>query len=98
MGSGITSISEILEENGIIKDARIFKYYTKFKNESQFQAGNYTMTQSMTLDEIIESLKTGKVYREPVFTMTVPEGLTLNKFQKSLKKIQIIQQMNLWKK
>ena len=31
----------------------------------------------MTLDEIIQSLKTGKVYREPVFTMTVPEGLTL---------------------
>ncbi|MEO4052194.1 endolytic transglycosylase MltG [Solibacillus sp. CAU 1738] len=78
MGSGITSIAAILEKNGIIKDARIFKYYTKFKNESQFQAGNYTMTQAMTLDEIIESLKTGKVYREPVFTLTVPEGLTLD--------------------
>lgn len=78
MGSGITTIASILEKKGIIKDARIFKYYAKFKNESQFQAGNYTMTQSMTLDEIIESLKTGKVYREPVFTITVPEGLTLD--------------------
>lgn len=77
MGSGITSISKILEEEGIIKDQRIFKYYTKFKNESQFQAGEYTLTKSMTLDEIIESLKTGKVYREPIFTITVPEGLTL---------------------
>lgn len=78
MGSGITLISTVLEEKGIINDARIFKYYAKFKNESQFQAGNYSLTQSMTLDEIIESLKTGKVYREPVFTMTVPEGLTLD--------------------
>lgn len=78
MGSGVTSISNILEENGIVKNAQIFKYYAKFKNESQFQAGSYTMTQSMTLDEIIESLKTGKVYREPVFAMTVPEGLTLD--------------------
>ena len=77
MGSGITLISSILEEKGIIQDARIFKYYTKFKNESAFQAGNYSLTQSMTLDEIIESLKTGRVYREPVFTVTVPEGLTL---------------------
>ncbi|MER1986056.1 MAG: endolytic transglycosylase MltG [Solibacillus sp.] len=77
MGSGVTLISTILEENGIVKDAQIFKYYAKFKNESQFQAGSYTMAQSMTLDEIIESLKTGKVYREPVFAMTVPEGLTL---------------------
>ena len=60
MGSGITFISNILEEKGIIKDAQIFKYYAKFKNESDFQAGNYSLTQSMTLDEIIESLKTGK--------------------------------------
>ena len=78
MGSGITLISSILEKNGIIKDAKIFKYYTKFKNESEFQAGNYSLTKSMTLDEIIKSLKTGRVYREPVFTMTVPEGLTLD--------------------
>ena len=77
MGSGITAISKILEENGIIKDKRIFKYYTKFKNESQFQAGEYKLTKSMTPDEIIKSLKTGRLYREPVFTMTIPEGLTL---------------------
>ena len=33
----------------------------------------------MTLDELIESLKTGKVYRTPVFTMTIPEGLTFSR-------------------
>ena len=86
MGSGITLISSILEEKGIIKDARIFKYYTKFKNESAFQAGDYSLTQSMTLDEIIESLKTGRVYREPVFTMTVPEGLTLEQVASVIQK------------
>lgn len=86
MGSGITSISSILEQKGIIKDASIFKYYTKFKNESDFQAGNYSLTQSMTLDEIIESLKTGRVYREPVFTMTVPEGLTLEQIANVIEK------------
>ncbi|PKC50901.1 hypothetical protein RhiirA1_485059, partial [Rhizophagus irregularis] len=48
IGSSLATISSILQENGVIKDARIFKYYTKFKNESQFQAGNYTLTQSMT--------------------------------------------------
>ncbi|WP_205758549.1 endolytic transglycosylase MltG [Lysinibacillus sp. SGAir0095] len=86
MGSGISTISSILEESGIIKNARIFKYYTKFKNESNFQAGDYIMTQSMTLDEIIESLKTGKVYREPVFTVTIPEGLTLEQISKTVEK------------
>ncbi len=77
IGSGLDTISAKLAENGIIKDARIFKYYAKFNNESQFQAGTYDLTKAMTLDELIESLKTGRVYREPVFTMTVPEGLTL---------------------
>lgn len=77
MGSGITLISKKLEEAGIVKDARVFKYYAKFKNESNFQAGNYSLTQAMTLDEILQTLKTGKLYREPVFTLTVPEGLTL---------------------
>lgn len=86
MGSGITLISSILEKNGIIKNAKIFKYYTKFKNESEFQAGNYSLTKSMTLDEIIESLKTGRVYREPVFTMTIPEGLTLDQISKIIEK------------
>ncbi|MGN7388492.1 endolytic transglycosylase MltG [Sporosarcina sp. SAFN-015] len=78
IGSGLTSISEMLEDKGLIKDAKIFKYYAKFNNESQFQAGTYGLTKAMTLDELIESLKTGKVYRTPVFTMTIPEGLTLD--------------------
>ena len=86
MGSGVTAISNILEESGIVKNASIFKYYAKFKNESSFQAGDYTMTKAMTLDEIIESLKTGKVYREPVFTITVPEGLTLVQISKVIEK------------
>lgn len=77
IGSGLNSIAATLESNGIIKDARLFKYYAKFNNESQFQAGTYDLTKAMTHDELIQSLKTGKVYREPLFTMTVPEGLTL---------------------
>lgn len=77
IGSNLDSIAALLEKNGIIKDARIFKYYAKFNNESEFQAGEYALTKSMTLDELIESLKTGKVYRQPVFTMTIPEGRTL---------------------
>ncbi|MFS0689816.1 endolytic transglycosylase MltG [Sporosarcina sp. 179-K 8C2 HS] len=78
IGSGLTSISEMLEAKGLVKDAKIFKYYAKFNNEAQFQAGSYGLTKAMTMDELIESLKTGKVYRTPVFTMTIPEGLMLN--------------------
>lgn len=77
IGSNLDSIAQILEDKGVIRDAQIFKYYTKFKNESGFQAGKYNILPSMTIDEIIKSLKTGKVYREPEFQVTIPEGLTL---------------------
>jgi len=86
IGSSLSSISTLLEKKGVIKDARVFKYYAKFKNESQFQAGNYDLTKAMTFDELIESLKTGKVYRKPVFTMTIPEGLTLEQIGKIIEK------------
>ncbi|MER2088596.1 MAG: endolytic transglycosylase MltG [Sporosarcina sp.] len=82
IGSGVDTIASKLAAAGIVKDARLFKYYAKFNNSSQFQAGTYGLTKAMTLDEIIESLKTGKVYREPVFTMTIPEGLTLKQIAK----------------
>ncbi|PIC81160.1 hypothetical protein CSV75_05115 [Sporosarcina sp. P18a] len=78
IGSGLDVISEKLEESGIIKNARVFKYYAKVNNEADFQAGTYGLTQSMTPDELIKSLKTGVVYRTPVFTLTIPEGLTID--------------------
>lgn len=86
IGSGISTIASTLENAGIIKNARIFKYYAKFKNESQFQAGTYDLTPAMTLDEIIESLKTGVVYHKPVLSLTIPEGLTIEQMGKRIEK------------
>ncbi|WP_078545460.1 endolytic transglycosylase MltG [Litchfieldia alkalitelluris] len=77
IGSSPTAIANILEENGIVKDAKVFRYYTKFKNESGFQAGDYQLTPAMTFTEIISSLKTGRVLEEAVFSITLPEGKQL---------------------
>ncbi|KKI88520.1 hypothetical protein WQ54_30450 [Bacillus sp. SA1-12] len=77
IGSSVSNISKILEEKEIIKNARVFKYYIKFKNESGFQAGNYTFTKAMTFEEIIESLKQGKLMNEVAFKITIPEGRQL---------------------
>lgn len=74
MGSSVSNIGSILEENGIIKDSRIFRFYIKFKNASDFQAGEYKFSPSMEFDEIIAALKTGKLVKEPVATVTIPEG------------------------
>ena len=77
MGSSTSDIAAILEDKGIVKDARVFRFYIKFKNESNFQAGDYTLSPSMRLDEIIESLKNGKVLKEPKYSITIPEGKTI---------------------
>ncbi|MCP8616957.1 endolytic transglycosylase MltG [Salirhabdus salicampi] len=77
LGSTVGMIGNILEENGIISNGKVFRYYVKFKNESDFQAGTYEFSPSMTLDEIIAALKTGKVLLDPVYVVTIPEGKTI---------------------
>lgn len=77
LGSSTSDIGNLLEDQNIIKDARVFRFYMKFKNQSDFQAGTYTFSQANTLDDIIEKLKSGKVMAEAVHTITIPEGKTI---------------------
>ncbi|QHT47244.1 endolytic transglycosylase MltG [Bacillus sp. SB49] len=77
LGSSTSQIASILEENDIIKNGMIFRFYTKFKNESDFQAGDYQFTSSMSIDEVIESLKEGKLVKDAAVTVTIPEGRDL---------------------
>ncbi len=77
IGSSIDTISNVLEEEGIIKNARIFKYYIKFRNESGFQAGKYALSPSMTINEIMDTIKTGKMMKEVALKITIPEGKQL---------------------
>ncbi|UOR12228.1 endolytic transglycosylase MltG [Halobacillus amylolyticus] len=86
LGSSTSQIAQILEENNVINNALIFRFYTKFKNETGFQAGNYQFTSAMTLDQIIASLKTGTVRKDPVFSVTIPEGYTLEQIAESYAK------------
>ncbi|MCP3030402.1 endolytic transglycosylase MltG [Halobacillus sp. A1] len=73
LGSSTSEIAAILENEDVIKSAIIFRLYTKFNNETGFQAGSYSFSASMTLDEVIESLQTGKTKGAAV-RITIPEG------------------------
>lgn len=86
IGSSVTGISQILQDNGIIKNAKVFKYYVKFKNESGFMAGEYSLSPSMTFPIIIDSLKTGKVDQEVAFKITLPEGTQLEQIAEIIAK------------
>ncbi len=77
IGTSTSEIANKLEEKGVIKSALVFKYYVKYKNDNDFQAGNYELTKSMDMKGIINSLKDGKVYKEAEMTVRVAEGLRM---------------------
>ena len=54
----LKTISKKLEEAGIINNATVFKYYVDFSDmSSKLLAGKFTLSPSMTYDEIINQLK-----------------------------------------
>jgi UPF0755 protein len=77
IGSSVTGIAETLESNGIIKSAKVFKYYVKLKNEAGFMAGEYQLSPSMDVPEIVGRLKNGKVLAKASFKIIIPEGRQL---------------------
>ncbi|WP_078428956.1 endolytic transglycosylase MltG [Alkalihalobacterium alkalinitrilicum] len=77
IGSSSTQIGRILEDEGVIKNGLFFRYYVRYKNETGFQAGNYELSKAMTLDEIIDELKEGRMMQDADLVFTVPEGLWL---------------------
>ncbi|HET7658123.1 MAG TPA: endolytic transglycosylase MltG, partial [Bacillales bacterium] len=61
LGSSVSDIAHRLDDKGIIKNAFVFHVYVKYKNENGFQAGHYLLSPSMSIDDIINKLKSGKV-------------------------------------
>lgn len=59
-GSSLTKVANNLEAQGLIHNRTVFKYYADFLGYGQkIQAGDYTITKSMGLPEIVELLTTG---------------------------------------
>lgn len=59
-GSSLTSVTNKLEEQGIIRNRSVLKYLMDFQGLSQkIQTGEYTLTKAMTLNQIITQLTSG---------------------------------------
>lgn len=74
-GATVEDIAQILEGDGIIKYPSVFKIYASLKHEEgPFVAGSYTVSPSMSYDELRYAFK------EQVATgtswITIPEGFT----------------------
>ncbi len=81
-GSSTATICNILAEQGIVKSATSFKYYIKFSgNDGKLQAGDYQLSPSMSGEEIVKNLLSGKNLTN---RFTIPEGYRAEQTAKSL--------------
>lgn len=74
-GASTTKIARLLKEAGLIGNDMIFKYKSKLNGlDGKFQAGEYQLQASMTMNEIMAALQDAK--RETV-KITIKEGWSL---------------------
>lgn len=86
-GSGNRMIGKILEKAGVIKNAAVFNYYTKFRNYGNLQSGYYNLQKSMSLDDIAKALQKGGTTtpQAPVLgKVLIPEGYTIKQIAKAV--------------
>lgn len=86
-GSSVKQIAKILEDNKLIRNAKIFNFYIKFKNVAGFKAGFYQLSPSMDIDQILGQLADGgKDKSANVAKVVVREGETLTGIAEEVEK------------
>lgn len=86
-GSSSKEIGEILEKNGLIKNAQVFNLYSKIRSYGNYQSGYYNLQKSMDLDSIAKQLQEGgtETPQPPVLgKITIPEGYTLEQIAETV--------------
>ncbi|MGK6312758.1 endolytic transglycosylase MltG [Neorhizobium sp. DT-125] len=75
-GAGLAEIASNLERNGIISDARVFRYVTAsyLRGGETLKAGEYEIKAHASMKDIMEVLEEG---RSILYSVVLPEGLTV---------------------
>ncbi|MBI2705359.1 MAG: endolytic transglycosylase MltG [Actinobacteria bacterium] len=75
-GASMAQASDILQEQGVIKNSTVFRYYGRWKGIEQIKAGDYdNLYKNMSLDDTITRLRAGPLPQKSV-QISLPEGLT----------------------
>lgn len=95
-GSSSAAVADLLEKEGLIRNATVFRYWLKLRGYDQkLKAGRYLFRYGMTLEEIAGDLVAGNVYR-PTVTVTIPEGLTLEQVARRLADSGVVEYEAFW--
>ena len=73
-GWGINQTLNELEDKDLIKSAFMAKIYVKLNDINSLYAGNYKLSKSMSLSELIDALSTGENIENETITVTFVEG------------------------
>jgi UPF0755 protein len=75
-GNGLAEIATNLERNGIISDARVFRYVTAtyLRKGETLKAGEYEIKARASMKDIMGILESGKSI---LYSVVMPEGLTV---------------------
>ena len=83
-GSSTTSVASLLKEQGLIKNATIFKLYFRLKDlDGKLKPGEYTLNSGMSVPQIADKLIQGSVV---YYSFTVPEGYNTKQIADVLEK------------
>ena len=94
VGSGVSQIATILEENHVIKNHTAFILYCRMHQLDQnLQAGNYRFSPSQSVPEIAEMICEGKIYLNLI---TIPEGFTVTQIGERLIEAGLVEE-SAWK-
>ena len=80
-GSSRQEIAEKLEDEGIIKNSKIFYYYAKLKKANNIYAATYTFSPSMKMSEVLKVLLAGGENTNTLF-ITFREGINIREVAK----------------
>jgi UPF0755 protein len=72
-GESAAAVSQALQDQGLIRDANLFRMYMRYQGlDQQLATGDFQLASTMTMPEIAESLQHSRV--EEV-VLTIPEGM-----------------------
>ena len=85
-GASINDIARILEGEGVVANSTVFRYYLRYKDAGDFQAGNYVLNENMSVWRAKDVLLAGPDASpaEDAFRVVLPEGLTLAQIRAEL--------------
>ena len=76
----ISSVASTLKANNLIKNITMFKVYIKLSGNSNLKAGNYSLSENMGTEKIVDILTSGKVSKNREIDITFKEGKNVRDF------------------